>query len=183
MSDRRAYAPWEPRAVARPHPPATVRLADEADAVAAAALALTVAEGSLDEWQQRLTRDVVLADRWLFVSHVQTDVVGYCRLNLVASDTPAPDGYYLVGLVVAEQHRRGGVGAALMQLAIQQARQVTDQLWSFYGEANRASAALHGRLGFVEQLRGCIGFPGQPPDSCDVLVRRSLGETLQSSQP
>jgi len=174
VTSRRNYVAWEPRTVPRPPMRARVRLADQDDAARAAPLALTVAHGDLDEWRQRLKRDVSEPDRWLFVAANGRCVVGYCRLSMVRSACQAPDGYYLVGLVVAEGSRRTGIAEGLVSAATQQARQVADALWSFYDVDYRPSAALHTRLGFLEQSRGRIGFPGLPEDDRHVLVRRSF---------
>jgi predicted N-acetyltransferase YhbS len=151
---------------------AQVRIADLQDARKAARLAVTVAAyaGSQADWEQRLMRDVSGQDRTLIVATVDAEVVGYTRLGLVESESPAPDGFYLLGLVVAVTHRRHGVAEAVIGHAIQEARRRTDVLWSFFDVENGASAALHAHMGFVEQARGVIGFPGLSPDSRDVLV-------------
>lgn len=176
MSNRRRFVPFEPRTLPRQPVSAQVRIADAQDARQAARLAVTVVTdaGSQEDWEQRLMRDVSGADRILFIATGNSELLGYTRLGLVESDSPAPDGYYLLGLVVAVAHRRRGVAEALVAAAIEEAQRRTGVLWSFFDVENEASAALHAHMGFVEHARGFIGFPGLPPDSQDVLVRLPL---------
>ncbi len=166
----------EARTSPRPPQTAAIRLATAADVPGAVRLAVAVAgyAGSADDWRGIFERNVSEPDRHLFVAVQDDQVIGYTRLGLVESDAPAPDGYYLVGLIVDAAHRRRGVAEALVTGAIEEAARHADELWSFYDEENGASAALHARLGFVEVTRGAIGFPGLSPESRDVLVRRSL---------
>jgi len=151
--------------------------------VAAAELAVTVARGGREEWQQRLLRDVQGADRELVVAHVAPDadsgrgrLVGYARLGLIQPDASgsAPPGHYVLGLVVEQAWRRRGIAEALLQEVIAHAREHTHELWSFYDVLNTPSAALHRRLGFRLERRGRIGFPGLPDTSEDELVRLRL---------
>lgn len=176
--------PAETRNVPRQPVSAQVRKADAQDACRAARLAVSVVTdaGSQEDWEQRLMRDVSGADRTLFIATCDSELLGYTRLGLVESDSPAPDGFYLLGLVVAGAHRRRGVAEALVGAAIQEAQRWTPVLWSFFDVENEASAALHTRMGFVEHARGFIGFPGLPPDSQDILVRLSLNGDASESR-
>lgn len=176
MSDRREYEPLAPRSTPRPPLPADVRLAVDADVDDAAALSLTVAHGPVEQWQQRLARDVADDDRALVVARVDSTLVGYARVGHVVPgphDT-APLGWYLTGLVVAQPWRRHGVGEALVLAVCEFAASQAEVLWSTYDDDNDASAALHASLGFRVVWRGDIGFPGQPPGSRWVLVQRLL---------
>ena len=148
-------------------------MATTAEVLGAARLAASVAAhaGSEAEWRGRLSRDVTQADRALLVAVADREVIGYARLGLVQSDAPAPDGIYLIGLIVDTPNRRRGVAEALIRLAVERAAMETDVLWSFYDVDNGASAALHDSLGFREVARGSIGFPGLSPESQDVLVQ------------
>ena len=176
VSSRSQFAPVETRTAPRPPLTAQVRIGDEEDARRAARLTVTVVThaGTREDWEQRLIRDVSGPDRTLVVAIADGEVVGYTRLGLVESDAPAPDGFYLLGLVVAAAHRRRGIAEALVGLAAQEACRRTDVLWSYYDVENGASAALHARLGFVERARGAIGFPGLAADRHDVLVSLAL---------
>ena len=130
--------------------------------------------GSDVDWRGRLSRDVSEPDRSLLVAVLASELVGYTRLGLVQSEGAAPDGWYLLGLVVSPEHRRLGVALGLVRLAAAEASRRTDVLWSFYDVENDASRSLHARLGFREMARGVIGFPGLHPDRRDVLVRMAL---------
>ena len=153
-----------------------LRVATAPDVIGVARLAASVVPeaGSAAEWCGRLSRDVAERDRSLFVAVLGSALVGYTRLGLVQSEASAPDGWYLLGLIVSPEHRRTGVAAGLIRLAAAEASRRTDVLWSFYDVGNDASCLLHARLGFREVARGCIGFPGLSPDSRDVLVRMAL---------
>lgn len=146
-------------------------------------MAVTVAQGVREDWEQRLLRDVQDADRELVIAHLphhdspgRGRVIGYARLGLVAPQASrrAPSGYYVLGLVVEPASRRQGVGEALLQQVVAVARERAHELWSFYDIENTASVALHAGLGFLPQHRGKIGFPGLPGTSHDELVRLAL---------
>jgi len=183
VSGRGRFAEWADRQEPRLRCPAVVALALAGDVAAAADLALTVAPGSRDEWQERLLRDVRGRDRELVVAHVaqgaesaNRQLVGYARLGLVppGDSGSAPPGYYVLGLVVERAWRRRGIAEALLQQLIALASERTGELWSFYDVRDTASAALHRRVGFRPERRGTIGFPGLPSTSVDELVRLSL---------
>lgn len=176
MSDRREYEPFARRTTPRPPLPVAVRLANDGDLDEAAELSLTVAHGPVEQWRERLARDVAGADRALLVARAGTALVGYARVGCVV---PGPEdtvqqGWYLTGLVVAQPWRRRGIAEALVHAACDVAATHADVLWSTYDEDNDASAALHASVGFRVVWRGDVGFPGQPPGSRWVLVQRLL---------
>jgi len=70
------------------------------------------------EWVARLGRDVADLNKGPVVAVVENLVVGYARTLPFHYDTEsppdaAPEGYYLLGLVVALAHRKRGVGRLL----------------------------------------------------------------------
>lgn len=60
-----------------------------------------------------------------------------------------PTGWYLAGVVVAPEARRHGIGLALTRERIRLLRGITPEVWYFVNAGNRASIAMHDRLGFV----------------------------------
>jgi ribosomal protein S18 acetylase RimI-like enzyme len=130
--------------------------------------------GTMEERVGRLHRDVQGQNRDLLVATVGVAVVGYARLGLVpdGDSGTAPAGWYVLGLMVAPSVRRLGVGEALLRGVVERAAVLgAGELWSFTDVRNAVSADLHRLVGFVEQRRGRIGFPGLPADSEDVLLR------------
>ena len=75
---------------------------------------------------------------------------------------PAPEGYYLTGVNVLPQWRRGGVAEALTRARLAWIGDHPDRpdhpesdvrAWYFASVANLASIALHERFGCIEVLR------------------------------
>ncbi len=163
---------WERRRGPRDRCPAVVRAAGDEDVVAVAEL--STMPGTVEERAGRLQRDVEAPDRDLFVATLDGAPVGYARLGLVPDGDSgmAPAGWYVLGLMVSPSARRLGVGGSLLRGVAERAALLgADELWSFTDVGNVVSQDLHRLVGFVEQRRGRIGFPGLPDDSQDVLLR------------
>jgi GNAT superfamily N-acetyltransferase len=121
------------------------------------------------ERRAKLRRDVSQTadprpDRALFVARVDGIVGGYSRVErwTAAADAPAttaPDGWYLMGLLVDPAHRRAGIGRALTVARLDWLRTRTDRVWYFANARNTPSLALHASLGFREVSR-TLTFPG-----------------------
>jgi RimJ/RimL family protein N-acetyltransferase len=84
-------------------------------------------------------------------------VVGYGRVQfrdrgprLARPDLPP--GYYLSGIVVADSHRRQGIGTSLCQTRIDWVTPRAHDIWYFTNCLNTASRRLHKRMGFCEVL-------------------------------
>ena len=145
----------------------SVRLARAEDEDAIARLFLDRNGGD-----EAAVRDGVRADveangdgRLLCVAIHDGQVVGYGRARVLdysksGSDAP-PSGWYLVGVVVAPEHRRRGVGRALTEARIELLRSRTDRVHYFASLLNRASIALHTELGFRLVQRPAT-VPGVP---------------------
>jgi GNAT superfamily N-acetyltransferase len=100
-------------------------------------------------------------------------VVGAARVSLFepGANAPlnvAPPGWYLVGLVVAPEWRRHGIGLALSAARVRWALERAPEVWYFTGTRNRASFALHARLGFEEVTRD-FWFPRVPFEHGGIL--------------
>lgn len=127
-----------------------------------------------EDWIARLERDIADADKYPVVAVVDDVVVGYGRTLPFepGADSPAgaaPDGYYLLGLVVDPEHRRRGLGRQLAEerlrwLATRRATAVS----YFTDRHNRASQRLHEQLGF-RRLAGRFWFPALPSDHTEIL--------------
>jgi predicted N-acetyltransferase YhbS len=102
--------------------------------------------------------------RALFVARIGDDVVGYGRLEYWTASpdgpaTGAPQGWYLMGLLVDPMHRRTGIGHALTEARLDWLRPRTERAWYFANARNVGSLALHARLGFRQVTRD-FEFPG-----------------------
>jgi ribosomal protein S18 acetylase RimI-like enzyme len=110
-------------------------------------------------------------------------VAGFGRIRFLrpaledAAPHPAPDGWYLAGLIVAPERRRQGIGAALTRERLAWIAERADEAFYFASASNRASIALHRRFGFVEVTR-TFSVPGVRFERGDgVLFRLSLRMT------
>jgi ribosomal protein S18 acetylase RimI-like enzyme len=93
--------------------------------------------------------------------HVAEDanrIVGYARTAYWtrppdAPSNAAPSGWYLLGLVVAPDHRRCGIGRALTTIRLDAVATRASDVYYFANARNTASLDLHTRLGFTEVTR------------------------------
>jgi len=135
-----------------------VRPATSDDIAACVSLALSHSGGEAEEWRVRLARELSDPDCLVVVAVVAGEVVGYGRAAWFepppgAAANVAPSGYYLVGLVVAPEARRRGVGRALTEARLAWIESRATEAWYFANARNEASLELHRQLGFVEVTR------------------------------
>ncbi len=126
---------------------------DDCDAVAAI-------EASRDGSDPVPTRDRCTAEvtdprRMLLVAVVEGTVVGLARAGRMRSPADArsdggPDGWYLLGLIVADGWRRRGIGRAMTLQRLAWIAERADTAYYFTNARNHASIDLHRELGFVE---------------------------------
>lgn len=99
------------------------------------------------------------AGRYASVAVLDGRVVAYGKLlwmDLAADPRAraAPTGWYLSGVVVSPPFRRRGVALRLTEDRLDfLARERAPSVWYFVNVLNRASIALHARLGFEEVTR------------------------------
>lgn len=74
-------------------------------------------------------------------------------------------GWYLLGLVVDQGWRRRGIGEALTRTRMAWVAQRADHLYYFTAHGNRASQALHERLGFVKMTGTWVPPGGKAADA------------------
>lgn len=115
------------------------------------------AAGPGDEGARRARLDAAVEDHseGFFVVEVEGDVRGFGRVQWLTRpiEAPAdtvPEGWYLVGAVVAPQWRRQGVGDALTAARLEWVWLRAEEAWYFANVRNRVSIDLHAKHGFVE---------------------------------
>jgi ribosomal protein S18 acetylase RimI-like enzyme len=160
-----------------------IRRTTEADLDACARLIAGHDERPLARHRERLARDLAEPDRVLSLVATLAGATACAAREVVASGRlawhqPAPDappdiapaGWYLIGLIVAPEHRGAGIGLALTDARIRWALERAPEVWYFTGTANTASYAMHARLGFEEVTRR-FSFPRVPFELGGVLCR------------
>lgn len=150
-------ARYEPDAHGVPLADVVVREAIDDDLVACGEL-LAQREGTdADACTTRLRRVSARAGQIVLVACHEGRVVGYAQAGRLtpASDGGhgAPDGWYLSGIVVAPELRRRGIGRALTVARCEWVWHRADRVYYVASDANLASLALHGSLGFREVTR------------------------------
>ncbi|GAA3114960.1 ribosomal protein S18 acetylase RimI-like enzyme [Kribbella aluminosa] len=156
-----------------------VRAAVDADLTRCAELIVSRTGGPVDVRRARLVADLERPDRYTVVAEIDGEVVGYAlvlRHQISPTDPPntAPGGYYLIGLIVAPEHRRHGIGELLTQERIRWTAERADEVYYFANVANGATLDLHLSFGFTEVTRD-FSFPNAPlkPGTC-VLLRAPI---------
>jgi ribosomal protein S18 acetylase RimI-like enzyme len=145
-------------------PPAIIREPVVDELATCAAMIVGRAGGDVDARREHLASCLADDDHHLLVAAVGSEVVGFGHvMPFVAPDGApadvAPDGYYLVGLVVVPAWRRHGIGERLTAARMAWAAERADTIWYFANASNGATLDLHRRLGFVEVSRQ-FTFPG-----------------------
>lgn len=172
------FAEYRPGA-ARQTVDVVVRPAVEADLDTCAELIVSRTGGSVEQRRQRLEGDLANPERYTVVAEVAGEVVGYgavIRHQISPADPPttAPDGYYLIGLIISPDRRRHGIGELLTRERMRWTAERADEIYYFANLANGAILDLNQRFGFTEVTRDFM-FPNAPlkPGTC-VLLRAAL---------
>ena len=134
----------------------------------------------MEKRRQKLVADLEHPDRYTVVAcSSDAQVVGYAsvfRHDLSPEHPPgtAPSGYYLVGLIVAPEWRRHGIGELLTEARMRWTAERADTIWYFANVANGATLDLHERFGFEEVTRD-FSFPNAPlQPGTGVLLKAAL---------
>jgi len=164
-----SFARWFPQG-GRQQAHFLIRLGAERDVEACVRLVAAIGAGEEDAWWRTLTRTVRDGRRRaLFVAEAHGQVVGYGRVVFAEADpevqAAAPSGGYLLGLVVDQAWRRRGIGEALTRARMAWVSERSDRLYYFTHHENRASQALHERLGFARLPGTWIPPGGRPEDA------------------
>jgi GNAT superfamily N-acetyltransferase len=117
------------------------------------ALAVERDGGEAAAWRTSFERSLAVEDRMTFVAVMDGRVAGHGTAgwfapSALAPDSTAPDGWYLLGLVVDPVSRRHGIGRELTRARLAWLRTRTHRVWYFASSANLASIDLHAELGF-----------------------------------
>jgi len=160
-----------------------VRVMGRADRDSCVALAVARDGGDPAVWAASFERNLAAEDRATFVALLEDRVVGYGTAGWFAPraidpGTSAPDGWYLLGLVVDPQVRRQGVGRRLTSVRLGWIKERADRAWYFVSSANPASIDLHREFGF-ELVDGDVRIPG----ATFTASGRLYGVTLATQTP
>ena len=158
-----------------------VRTARPADADGVAALVAESGGGTAAEHRAGFLGELeaALVDNLVVVAEARGRIVGFGRARRFEHppEPPpglAPGGWYLLGVRVAEDWRRRGVGAALTRERLAWIARRADEAFYFTAASNHASAALHARFGFVEVSRDFIYPRAENLEGGGVLYRLEL---------
>lgn len=179
--DAGVFASYDPQPKERRSPAETVHVREAFPADVPACLDLVERVLKLDRapWERSLLASVTDSQRMLHVADDAGRIAGYacCTYWARPPDAPAnaaPSGWYLLGLVVAPEYRRRGLGRALTVARLRALSSRTSEVWYFANARNQSSLDLHATLGFVEVTRD-FWFPELTFDGGEgVLARASL---------
>lgn len=169
MSDSRPvgrFADYSPRGGADPRPalPADLRIrpVEFRDLSSVALLAAEREGGDVATHRSALEREFARTregdDLAIWVAELDGRVVAYARTVRFAppSDAPrdtAPEGWYLMGVVVSPGSRRRGIAEALTRARLDWLAARTDVVRYVANARNAPTIDLHARLGFREVTR------------------------------
>jgi ribosomal protein S18 acetylase RimI-like enzyme len=178
------FAPYQPEPEKRPVSAETVHIreGDPADVPACLDLVERVLKLDRAPWERSLMESVTDPARMLHVAENAGRIAGYARATHWtrppnAPTNAAPSGWYLLGLVVAPEYRRRGIGRALTLARLRALAARTSEVWYFANARNKSSLDLHATLGFVEVTRD-FWFPDLTFDGGEgVLARASLDKS------
>lgn len=149
------FAEYAPGGAAQPRvADLVVREATQDDLDAVAALATMRNGGDLAARRARLARELRRTRRQrLFVAMSGARVIGYAWAKYVRAATGAPEGWYLLGIVVDPAWRRRGVGTALTRARLDFIKERASEVYYAANVQNAASVDLHTPFGFTEASR------------------------------
>ena len=141
-----------------------IREATIADIPVCAAMIATQESGEVKYWQERFETDLTNPRRTFLVASFNDEVVGYGHTVLhdrvIVDEASGPSGYFLSGLLVAPDHRRGGIGSQLTGARIDLLRPQTNLIYYYADPENEETISMHARLGF-EKFRSMTRFGKQ----------------------
>lgn len=128
------------------------------------ALAVERDGGQPSRWRTSLERSLHSEDRQTFIAVIDNQLAGYGTVGWLAPaesdpDSAAPQGWYLLGLIVDPRYRRQGVGHHLTGTRMAWIQNRAPRAWYFVSSANRASIDLHAQFGFQLAVDG-FALPG-----------------------
>ena len=164
MSSFAIYAPRSSEQPGEPLPQSLAIVPATLDDVPGIAGLVSEREGiTLDEALARTSRGLQIdAERGDLVlcAKVEGNVIGFGRArSLKCLDAEVPQGWYLMGIIIADPYRRRGIATELTRLRLAWIAEHAGEAYYFANSLNLASIDLHRRLGFVEARRP-FRFPG-----------------------
>ncbi|MCO4795033.1 MAG: GNAT family N-acetyltransferase [Bacteriovoracaceae bacterium] len=145
----------------------------------------TERDGGVFETNQRVVKNELEElekheDSALFVALMENQIVGYARLvyfdsKLSQTKHLSPDGWYFLGLIIDEKHRRMGIGTHLSEHRLEWLKNKgAKEVFSFVNTKNKASLDLHEVLEFeiVEEGPGFLNVDFD--DSTGFLFKKTL---------
>jgi len=151
------FAPYEPTpARIGPVLPFTVEPAQPADVPDLVDLVVARDGGDPERQAARFHTQLQDPERRIYVARTASGPVGFGRaasLRPEPGPRPCPEGWYLLGLIVAPTAWRAGVGRALTTARLDWLRGRTREVFYFADAGNAASIALHAGFGFEELTR------------------------------
>jgi aminoglycoside 6'-N-acetyltransferase I len=95
------------------------------------------------------------SNRLVVVAVIGSELVGWATTQYWPdNDGTTPSGHYLMGVTVAPEQRRLGIGHALIDTRIEWIRHRADRVMFFTNARNKASVAAHDPWPFEEICRG-----------------------------
>ncbi|MCP3973141.1 MAG: GNAT family N-acetyltransferase [bacterium] len=155
------FAGYQPSALSLPPPDdLDVTMADQKHAEGIARLYSDreeVATAEANAWTQR-TLGRMSERGCVVVATTDARVVGYGVADWLDPDA-APDGFYLLGVVVDPEFQRRGIAHVLTERRLDWLRERTDRVFYFANASNRATIDLHRTFGF-RQLNHITSIAG-----------------------
>jgi ribosomal protein S18 acetylase RimI-like enzyme len=174
VSRRATYRPTDPSG--SPPVDLVVRAAEIDDCDAIASIEASREGSDLGAARDKCIAQVPDPDKMLLVAVVDGAVVGFARAGRTAPPADAqaadmPDGWFLLGVMVADAWRRRGIGRAMTLPRLRWIAERADSAYYFTNAGNQTSIALHRELGFVE-IDPDFHAPGISSDGGPVILFR-----------
>jgi aminoglycoside 6'-N-acetyltransferase I len=135
--------------------PATVRVAHHGDLDGILAVQRLGGRSTSASFTDAISDAIDDSKRMVVVAEVGSGVVGWATTQYWPdNDGTAPSGHYLMGVTVAPEQRRLGIGHALIGTRIEWIRHRADRVMFFTNARNAASVAAHDPWPFEEICRG-----------------------------
>ena len=167
----------------------TIRPARHGDLPAVARITHERSGGDLEAHRKSLERFLQRAAATgrslLLIAEMGSEVVGFGKCHYLPASRrdpadPAPEGWYLAGLIVDSRFRRRGIGRALTKARLRWVAERAMHVYYVSNARNVASVALHAAFGFTEVARGPsfvgITFEGGVGLLCRAALGRPGGE-------
>jgi aminoglycoside 6'-N-acetyltransferase I len=135
--------------------PATVRVAHLGDLDGILAVQLLGGRSTSASFTDAISGAIEDSNRLVVVAVIGSELVGWATTQYWPdNDGTTPSGHYLMGVTVAPEQRRLGIGHALIGTRIEWIRHRADRVMFFTNARNTASVAAHDQWPFEEICRG-----------------------------